>query len=173
MLTALLGVLARQVSLVHLQSAIAKLATPSWPQGTAMWYRMQDPLFGVAGTPYQDRVPAVFAHPVVTVGTTWGTLVVELALGLSTLTRCRLVRRLRLVLAISLHASIIVVLGIGTFGLQMIGAAFLVYAVRRADETRPSGGAASHRSRERRLEDGGAPVGSVGKPFATAGTGAL
>lgn len=132
--SAFLTIVALQVSVIYFQSSVSKFGTVDWPQGTAMWYWIQDPIFGLGGTAYASFGRGIFGNTAISVLATWGTLVVEFILAMLTLARSRWLRIVTCFIAVTLHGSILVVLGLGSFGLQMIGVGLLIFAINGAYE---------------------------------------
>ncbi|GGM76579.1 hypothetical protein GCM10012275_54130 [Longimycelium tulufanense] len=124
-----LFVIRLQVAGLYLQASMAKLGEAEWRDGTAFYYWSTDPLFGL------PEWAAVLLSPVLrsSVGVillTWGPIVVEFALFLGLVAR-RAVRPYLLAAGIALHASIALVLGLGSFALAMMGC--LVLFLRPTD----------------------------------------
>ena len=122
-----------QMAVVYLDASLGKLGSTEWADGTALYYWLSDPVFGVStwAAPLMD---VVLLHPLGTAALTWGTIVTEFALALSLFAR-RPVRRVLLVLGLALHGSIALLMGLVTFGLAMAGG--LVLALFREDDWAP------------------------------------
>ena len=116
-----------QVSLIYAHSAVSKVGTEAWLDGTALYYVMRMEMFGAAG-PFSDLALLMTSHPLLVLGLSHGTLVLELAIAVMIWLPGR--RSLgALVISSMLHVAIIVLLGISSFGLVMIGAVCLAVAV--------------------------------------------
>ncbi|MFG3442568.1 sporulation-delaying protein SdpB family protein [Nonomuraea sp. NPDC047897] len=112
-----------QVAGIYLQASMAKLGREEWADGTALYYWLSDPLFGVPGWAAPLLAP-VLAHPLGVTLLTWGSIAVEFALVMGLVAR-RVVRPYLLAAGVFLHASIAVLMGLGSFSLAMIGALVL------------------------------------------------
>ncbi len=123
---AALLVLRGQVAIIYLMAAGSKLANSPWRHGQAMYVIFQDPQFGVAPAVYGAFRPVFDCHPL-TAAIGWTVIGVELAIGLS-MVGPRRTRRCGLALAVGLHAAIIVLMGLVSFGLIMIGMVTLTVA---------------------------------------------
>lgn len=109
-----------QIAALYFDSAIGKLFTADWVNGTAEYYILRDPYFGASG-PIADLLEKATHVPVITVGLTWGALLVEVSIA--TLVLCGpKARRAGLLLCLLLHGFIIATIGLWSFGLIMIGA---------------------------------------------------
>lgn len=117
-----------QLALVYAIAAIAKLAVPQWSDGTAFWYWLQVPTFGLPPDMFAAIAP-MLQHPIVMVPATYAVLAFELSLVGAIWTRGRLSRRL-LDAGIGFHAAIAVVLGLWSFGITMAGALLLCRALQ-------------------------------------------
>lgn len=117
-----------QLALVYAIAAIAKLAVPQWSDGTAFWYWLQVPTFGLPPDMFAAIAP-MLQHPIVMVPATYAVLAFELSLVGAIWTRGRLSRRL-LDAGIAFHAAIAVVLGLWSFGITMAGALLLCRALQ-------------------------------------------
>lgn len=113
-----LMVLRVQVAAIYFNAAIAKLFAPEWVNGTAEYYVLRDPFFGASG-PLAPALQAATTLPVVTVGATWGAVIVEIMIGVLILCGARS-RSIALVLCAALHGAIIITMGLWSFGLIMI-----------------------------------------------------
>ncbi|WP_083389297.1 sporulation-delaying protein SdpB family protein [Curtobacterium sp. MCBA15_007] len=107
-----------QVTAIYFNAAIAKLFAPEWVNGTAEYYVLRDPFFGASG-PLAPVLQAATTLPAVTVGVTWGAVIVEIAIGVLILCGPRS-RSIALVLCVVLHGAIIITMGLWSFGLIMI-----------------------------------------------------
>jgi antimicrobial peptide system SdpB family protein len=109
-----------QVAAIYLNAAIAKLFETDWTNGTAEFYILRDPFFGASG-PIGDLMRGLSDSAVVTVGMTWGAIVVELCIAVLIL--CGPTSRsIAFGLSIALHGAIIATIGLWSFGLVMIAA---------------------------------------------------
>lgn len=117
-----------QLALVYAIAALAKFAVPQWSDGTAFWYWLQVPTFGLPPDVFAAVAP-VLQHPIVMIPATYAVLVFELSLVGAIWTRGRLSRQL-LVTGIGFHAAIAIVLGLWSFGITMAGALLLCRALQ-------------------------------------------
>lgn len=108
-----------QVAYIYLNSSLAKLAVEPWQDGTATYYVARMESFGAAGIA-GDLVREVTALPWFALAATWGTILLEFMIAWFVLTGGRR-HPIALVVATALHISIIIQLGIVSFGLIMIG----------------------------------------------------
>ncbi len=107
-----------QVAIIYLSAVMAKLTVGSWRDGSFMYQVFHDPYYGPPAF-IRPLVGAVLDAPPLVRGLTWGTIAIELAIAASMAGGPR-VRRVALGLAIALHGSIAVMLGLASFGLTMI-----------------------------------------------------
>jgi hypothetical protein len=105
-----------QLSLIYLASAQAKLNGNAWPQGTAVSYalRLQDML--LLPTPHWFTTSALLMN-----AATWGTLAVELSVGI--LVWNRRLRPWVLAAGVVMHTMIMITIAVGFFTL----AVFVLY----------------------------------------------
>jgi len=108
-----------QLAYIYLDTAISKFGVADWANGTAEYYFLRDNMFGVA-KPWDGLLLALSKYPVIVIGMTWGALLVELLIAVCILGSDRW-RKVGLVLDILLHGSIILLMGLWSFALVMIG----------------------------------------------------
>jgi sporulation delaying protein B len=119
-----------QVAAVYFHSSISKLAVEEWANGTAMYYWLIHPTFGV---PYWLRgiVYALVTTPIGVACVTWGVVVFEFLLAIGVLfslrSRCFLLQA-----GIVFHCAIAVLMGLTSFSVVMIAA--LVLLLQPADK---------------------------------------
>ncbi|MER8182730.1 sporulation-delaying protein SdpB family protein [Kitasatospora sp. NPDC094015] len=113
-----------QLAYIYLDTAISKFGVADWANGTAEYYFLRDKMFGV-GTPWDGLLLAVSKNSLIVVAMTWGALVVELVIAGCILGSHRW-RKVGLVLDVLLHGTIILTMGLWSFGLVMIGCAVLI-----------------------------------------------
>lgn len=126
-----------QISVIYLQAGIAKLAVPEWVEGTAIYYWTIDGYL----PPPTFAAPAVAAFatvPLIVLGATYGTVVLELLLGVSLLIRSWRVRAVLLVVALAFHLLIALTFAIWSFALTMAGLVLLLLSPDRLADWRPS-----------------------------------
>jgi hypothetical protein len=105
-----------QLSLIYLASAQAKLNGNAWPQGTAVSYALRLPDMLLLPTPHWFTTSALLINAV-----TWGTLVVELSVGI--LVWNRRLRPWVLAAGVVMHTIIMITIAVGFFTL----AVFVLY----------------------------------------------
>jgi antimicrobial peptide system SdpB family protein len=120
-----------QLAVVYVVAAIAKLAVPQWSEGTALWYWLQVPGFGVPTDVFGVIAP-VLELPLVMVTATYAVMVFEVLLAVSIWMRGSFARTI-LYLGIVFHAGIAVVLGLWSFGITMTGALLLCLALQKGN----------------------------------------
>jgi len=113
-----------QVVVIYLDSAVSKFGVPQWANGTAMYYWLRNPVFGVRPSivGFEGRLLGL---PGVVVPFTFGVMLVELSIGVAFL----LPRRVRKPIffgGLALHVGIAVVMGLVSFGFAMT-ACLVVY----------------------------------------------
>jgi sporulation delaying protein B len=114
-----------QVALIYGEAALSKLTEPVWRNGTAMYYVFQDAYFGTT-TAIRRFLESGILHGWFVPAITWATVAAELFLTVSAFGG-PIVRRTALVVGALLHGAIIVLLGLPSFGLAMIGLLTLSY----------------------------------------------
>lgn len=120
-----------QLTIVYLIAAIAKFAVPQWSEGSALWYWLQIPGFGIPAEFFGALAP-VLQLPVVMVTATYAVMAFELLLAASIWMRSGFARGV-LYSGIIFHAGIALVLGLWSFGITMTGALLLCLALQKAD----------------------------------------
>lgn len=108
-----------QVAGIYLQASMAKLGRAEWADGTALYYWLGDPWFGSPRWASALLAP-VLVNPVGVTLLTWGSVAVEFSLVLG-LVAGRRARPYLLVGGLLLHASIALLMGLGSFALAMAG----------------------------------------------------
>ncbi|MGV0111796.1 sporulation-delaying protein SdpB family protein [Arthrobacter sp. CP30] len=108
-----------QMAYIYLNSSISKMSVEAWQDGSAVYYVTRMEYFGVTG-PLASLMREVTAIPLLAVAATWGTMITELAIAVLILCS-RSWQRLAFILAAALHIMIILMIGLGSFGLVMIG----------------------------------------------------
>jgi ABC-type multidrug transport system fused ATPase/permease subunit len=113
-----------QLSLIYLASAQAKLNGNAWPQGTAVSYALRLPDMLLLPTPHWFTTNALLMNAV-----TWGTLAVELSVGI--LVWNRRLRPWVLAAGVVMHTVIMITIAVGFFTL----AVFVLYLAFVPPET--------------------------------------
>jgi antimicrobial peptide system SdpB family protein len=119
-----LAVIRIQVAYIYINACLAKLAVPEWLDGSAVYYWLRDPMFGPAG-PLRSLTDWLMAQPVPVAAVTWGTLLLEFALGIAILLPAR-VRLILLPFGVALHLAIAVTMGLWSFAFTMWGALLIL-----------------------------------------------
>lgn len=112
-------VLRAQISWIYLSASMGKVSVEDWQSGTAIYYVARQIFFGVDG-PLAGLVLYLTGVPGVVIALTWGSIVLELAIALLCWGRYR-ARLVGFVLCAVFHVGIILVIGLWSFGLIMIG----------------------------------------------------
>jgi antimicrobial peptide system SdpB family protein len=112
-----------QVAGIYFHASIGKFGVEEWTNGTALYYFTQSPIFGATGIVTAVMRPIVLSAVGVTL-LTWSVLVLEYLLSAALLMPKRFWAPL-LVAGISLHAGIILIHGLWSFGVVMFGALVL------------------------------------------------
>jgi antimicrobial peptide system SdpB family protein len=94
-----------QVSIVYLVACVSKLATGAWMEGSALYCWTRIPAFGTPNW-LEGLVFATTGNPVISVLLTWGTLLLEFALGVSLLLPLRFKLNVLLPAGFLLHGAI-------------------------------------------------------------------
>lgn len=112
-----------QVAGIYLNSSIAKLAVTEWRDGTAVYYWIGQPVFGAPGW-LRGILLAMAATTLGVIAMTWGTLILEFALGIAIVMPRRAGKYL-LPAGILFHAGIALMMGLLSFSIAMAGALIL------------------------------------------------
>nr|WP_255472697.1 sporulation-delaying protein SdpB family protein [Quadrisphaera setariae] len=112
-----------QVAFIYLDSAVSKFGVADWVNGTAEYYIVRDPMFGVAG-PTSSLMLALTDHPVGVLTLTWGALIIEIVIA-ALLLLPHAGKNAALLLDVLLHLMIISTMGLWSFSLIMIGSAVI------------------------------------------------
>lgn len=119
---------ALQMSFIYLNAGLSKLSVPEWNDGTALYYWMNDPMFGPS-EPIRSLISAALLNPWMLAAATWVPIILELALGIS-LVLPRATHRPLLSLGIAFHGAIAVSMGLWSFAVVMTGGLLLLLAPR-------------------------------------------
>ncbi|HET6583613.1 MAG TPA: sporulation-delaying protein SdpB family protein [Nannocystaceae bacterium] len=112
-----------QVALVYAEAAVGKLRVDEWRNGTATYYYLLDPVFGVADW-LRPAMEAVLFSAAGVIALTWGTIALEAAL-FAGLIAARPYRAVLLPLGIAFHLGIALFQGLPSFSLTMVAALIL------------------------------------------------
>ena len=109
-----------QVAGIYFHAAVGKLAVEEWADGTAMYYWLLDPLFGVS--PWIEPVlVTVLMNPLLLTLMTWGSIMFEIVLFGALFMQPYWRKRL-LVPGLLFHFAIAILIGIPSFSLVMFAA---------------------------------------------------
>lgn len=125
------GLLRLQVAGIYFHASIAKFAVPEWTDGSALYYWLTDPRFGVASWLDPFVRPLLLSGPIVAL-LTWSVLVGEWALSAGLLV-AKQHRAKLLAFGIALHAGIALLHGLVSFAAIMMAA--LVLFLRPLEQT--------------------------------------
>lgn len=119
-----------QVAIIYFFASTSKLAVPEWSNGTALYYWLLYPVFGVPEY-LEPLVLPVLVHPVLVTLLTWGSLALEAVLFTGLFMKSRY-RRILLPLGIAFHGGIVLFQGLFSFSVIMTAA--LVLYLRPVDQ---------------------------------------
>ncbi|MCI0157655.1 HTTM domain-containing protein [Leifsonia shinshuensis] len=109
-----------QVAYIYFDSATAKFAVETWAEGTQMYYVTRQEMFGASGLVGQVARDLT-THPVITLASSWGAIVIELCIAILIFVPNKFAARTAILMCTFLHVLIIALIGLGSFGLIMIG----------------------------------------------------
>jgi antimicrobial peptide system SdpB family protein len=112
-----------QVAAIYFHAGVGKMKVTEWADGTAMYYWMQNPTFGVHPS-IAPLMHTLLGNAGFVAALTWGTITLEVLLSAGLLATRR-ARGVLLIFGIGLHIGIIVFMGLFSFGVTMIGALIL------------------------------------------------
>ncbi|MDW5470372.1 sporulation-delaying protein SdpB family protein [Staphylococcus equorum] len=110
-------VLKIQIAYIYLNSAITKMKNKEWLDGTAVYYYLNDVIFGVPDYFY-NLFSFVIETPLIGL-ITWGTLVIQLLI-FATIFASNKVKKVMLYVSIFMHELFAVFLGLISFSLIML-----------------------------------------------------
>lgn len=113
-----------QVSMIYFFAACGKFANPEWIEGTAVYYWINDPTFGVSLS-LGSFLNEIFKNPYVVLFFTWGTLIGEIFLFSRLFSSSKRYIRNIFYFGVFFHFSIIVFFGLVSFFFAMLGALIL------------------------------------------------
>lgn len=123
-----------QLAAIYIHGGLSKLGTDAWLNGSAEFYIAQSSNFGVSG-PIEPIFLWFVSLPVGTALISWGTIILETALGVMCLGTARM-RMVALVLGSFLHIAIILTIGLWSFSLIMIGTLIVATSLNRDQSAR-------------------------------------
>ncbi|MEI4741684.1 hypothetical protein OAX51_00065 (plasmid) [Rhodococcus erythropolis] len=132
-----------QIAYIYIHSGLAKLAVEQWRDGTATYYVSRMEHFGAAG--FLDEVfRSVVAIPAIALLSTWGTIVIEVTLGILILVNRKRAGKVAIALCAFIHAWIAVSIGIISFAAIMLGAVIVATSYSINKKTSLDGGTDEH-----------------------------
>jgi antimicrobial peptide system SdpB family protein len=108
-----------QLSIIYLSGAGSKLLDPAWRDGSAMYFALHDPYFGLPASAF-GAVASLLDSRWLVGFVTWAVIAAQLVIAVTVLGRRR-ERVLAVALVAGLHLGIIVLMGLTSFGIIMIG----------------------------------------------------
>lgn len=112
-----------QVAFIYFQSSLSKLAIEQWEDGTAVYNVVRMETFGASGL-VGELARWLTSYSIVSLGLSWGTIWFELAIAVLLLGNAK-AQRIALGFAVLIHSAIIILIGLFSFGLTMIGGVLL------------------------------------------------
>jgi antimicrobial peptide system SdpB family protein len=112
-----------QVAVIYFHAAVAKLFSPQWANGTAVYYWFTHPVYGMSEPLRGWMLPVLDTAAGVT-ALTWGVMLLELTLASALVMDSRRYRRL-LLPGLGFHFGIVVAHGLFSFFFAMAGALVL------------------------------------------------
>lgn len=110
-----------QICIMYFTAGIAKVPGKYWQNGTAFYYVLASREFGMTGFG-----PLIWNNRLLLALTTWGPLVLQLAFPWIYYFGRPWPRRVTVLLAMSFHVGILVLMGLNTFAVIMVGAELLL-----------------------------------------------
>lgn len=110
-----------QVAYIYIHSGLAKLAVEQWQDGTAVYYVARMEYFGAAGL-FDELFRTLTAIPAIALLSTWGTIVLEVVLGLLILVNRKSAGAMAIAVCAFIHVWIAAMIGILSFATIMVGA---------------------------------------------------
>lgn len=127
-LWSVLFIIRLQVCIIYLHSGVDKLRIEEWGNGTSTYYWFTNNIYGAADW-LKPFIYSLMSQPLIVVSITWGTIVLEIILGMAIfMDRKTLNWRILLMLAIVFHLGIVIIFGLITFFMSMM-ACLVLYLV--------------------------------------------
>jgi antimicrobial peptide system SdpB family protein len=117
------GLIRVQIAIVYFHAAVGKFAVDEWTDGTALYYWLLHPTFGAADW-LRPAIEPLLLNGTIGALLTWGVLLLEFMLAAG-LIAAKAWRRPLLVGGLMLHAGIILIHGLVSFGVVMFAALIL------------------------------------------------
>lgn len=124
-----------QLVILYLQSGISKFGVPDWLNGSAEYYVLRDPVFGVA-KPFAAPLLNMSGNGLLVSAMTWGAIIIEVVIAALLIGPERW-RKLAFQMDVLLHGAIIATIGLWSFSLIMIGAAAVAATPERVELADP------------------------------------
>ncbi|MGO2139466.1 MAG: sporulation-delaying protein SdpB family protein [Leucobacter sp.] len=131
--TIVMYVIKIQVCVIYLHSALGKVAVAEWLNGTAVYYWLDHPIFGLSSV--LNWALPFMSIPLVMAIATWGTVVVEFLTAVAIKSSIQFRWTISAVMLL-LHVAFAMVFGLPAFSIIMAGA-LVLYAVRSTDFSSP------------------------------------
>jgi antimicrobial peptide system SdpB family protein len=114
-----------QVSIIYFDAAISKLFAPSWTEGTAIFYFINDPITGATGI-RQYLLNSFLDVPLLLVLSTYSVIFLELLLALNIFNKNQKTKEIVFKAGIIFHIFIFLTFGIFTFAIAMFSALIIL-----------------------------------------------
>lgn len=133
-----------QIAYIYINSGLAKLAVEQWQDGTATYYVSRMEYFGAAGI-LDETFRSIVAVPAIALLSTWGTIVLEVSLGILILVNREGAGKIAIVLCALIHAWIALSIGILSFAAIMLGSVMVAasYSINKKEATGVDSGKSS------------------------------
>jgi antimicrobial peptide system SdpB family protein len=124
-----------QLFIIYFFASISKFKIEEWKNGTAIYYWMTQPLFGVTVF-FKPIIDLILTSPILTTLLNWSVLVLELIIALVIFVSEPKKRRLIIYSAIVFHFLIAIILGIVSFSIIMSAALLILISNNNNSEFR-------------------------------------
>jgi antimicrobial peptide system SdpB family protein len=108
-----------QISIIYFFASIGKFKVEEWVNGSAIYYWLTQPLFGVTSF-FRPLIDVILHNSFLTAFLNWSIIFLELAIGLCILTKNANYRSKLLIISVIFHFFILLLLGIASFSIIMI-----------------------------------------------------
>ncbi|WP_160505964.1 sporulation-delaying protein SdpB family protein [Streptomyces sp. BA2] len=125
-----------QLVILYLQSGISKFGVTDWLNGSAEYYVLRDPVFGVA-EPFAAPLLKMSGNGLLVSAMTWGAILIEVVIAALLIGPERW-RKLAFWMDVLLHGAIIATIGLWSFSLIMIGSAAVAATPDRVELAAPA-----------------------------------
>jgi antimicrobial peptide system SdpB family protein len=110
--------LSLQIFVIYFFAAIGKFKVEEWKNGTAIYYWLTQPLFGVTNF-YKPFIDLLLHSPILTAFSSWSVLILELMIAFSIFTSNLKYKKILFVIGLIFHIFIFIFLGIVSFSIIM------------------------------------------------------